>query len=72
MRRGEREDKGHGVAVPDSRVNSPGDGSVLVPLLALVPLLEVSDAPSTVEKEAVEAANGAETVPALQLRRPGP
>lgn len=55
------------MVVPDLRVNSPpGDGSVLVPLLV------VSDTPSTVEKEAVEAANGAETVPALQLRRPGP
>lgn len=38
----------------------------------LEPLVEVSDAPSTAEKEAVEAASGGGTVPALQLRRPGP
>lgn len=38
----------------------------------LAPLVEVSDAPSTAEKEAVEAVSGGGTVPALQLRRPGP
>lgn len=48
------------------KVGSPGAGSVLVPFV------EVSDTPSTAEKEAVEAVRGVETVPALQLRRPGP
>lgn len=38
----------------------------------LVPLVAVSDGPSTAEKEAVEAVSSAETVPELQLRRPGP
>lgn len=36
----------------------------------LVPLVAVSDASSAAEKEAVDAVRGAETVPALQLRRP--
>ena len=42
---------------------SPGAASVLVPLVV------VSDAPSTAEKEAVEAVRGVETVLVLQLRR---
>ena len=54
------------MAGQDLRVNSPGSSSVLVSLVAS------SDIPSTAEKEAVEAVSGAETVPALQLRRPGP
>ena len=41
---------------------SPGAASVLVPLVV------VSDAPSTAEKEAVEAVRGVETVLVLQLR----
>ena len=42
---------------------SPGAASVLVPLVV------VSDAPSTAEKEAEEAVRGVETVLVLQLRR---
>lgn len=57
--------RGLGEARRASRVSSPGSGSVLVPLLM------VSDA-SAVEKAAVDAARGVETVPALQLRRPVP
>lgn len=35
-------------------------------------MLAVSDVTSVAEKEAVEAVSGVVTVPALQLRRPGP
>lgn len=49
------------------RQGSPGSALVQVPLLA------VSDVPSAAAgKEAEEAVSGAVTVPALQLRRPGP
>lgn len=48
------------------RRGSPGSALVQVPLLA------VSDVPSAAGKEAVEAVSCAVTVPALQLRRPGP
>lgn len=48
------------------RRGSPGSALVQVPLLA------VSDVPSTAEIEAVDDVSGAVTVPALQLRRPGP